>query len=171
VRSPRKSDLMLKSRFYLFFVFCGLISTGVLGMEGVSLSWAAPDQCDLVFKKLKLCGMIHWKKSPRVVEMITPQDAAEMTIELKNLGNRKGELPKDLDLLVKPTMPSMGHGTEPTRVSRLHTESSQIVEKSDSLGFLVEDVFLSMPGEWSFLVRIKKNGRELDHSSWLYKLK
>ncbi len=122
-------------------------------------SWAK--KCDLEFKKLKICGTIQWTKIPHAVEMITPKDAAEMTIELSNLDQRRLELPKDLEMSVKPTMPSMGgHGTEPTRVSQ-----------SGAAKFQIHEIFLSMSGQWKFQVKLKKQDRELDQAFWIYELK
>ncbi len=134
-----------------------------------SPAWASPSQCDLDFKKLKICGTLHWEKPPQVVEMITPKDAATLIIELKPKGPRGKPIPLDLEMAVKPTMPSMGgHGTEPTRVSR-STDSS---DKNDpAIRFQVQDIFLSMSGEWKFQVKLKSQGKELDQASWLFELK
>ncbi len=134
-----------------------------------SPAWANPSQCDLDFKKLKICGTVHWEKAPQVVEMITPKDAATLTIELKPKAPRTKAIPQDLEMTVKPTMPSMGgHGTEPTRVTR----TTAALDKNDSaIRFQVQDIFLSMSGEWKFQVKLKSQGKELDQASWLFELK
>jgi hypothetical protein len=134
-----------------------------------SAAWANASQCDLDFKKLKICGTVHWEKAPQVVEMITPKDAAVLMIELKPKAPRTKAIPQDLEMTVKPTMPSMGgHGTEPTRVSR-STESSD--KNNPAIRFQVQDIFLSMAGEWKFQVKLKSQGKELDQASWLFELK
>ncbi len=116
--------------------------------------------CDLNFKKLRLCGSISWVKPPHSVEMMTAKDAAELMLELKPLDQAQAEIPSDLELFVKPTMPSMGgHGTEPTQVVR------------EGASFRIREVFLSMPGEWRFRFRFKKRDRELDQAFWDYELK
>lgn len=152
---------MLKKWSLCFFLFSILISA--------EASWAGKAQCDLEFKKLKLCGSIHWVKAPKVVEMITPKDAAEMSVVLKPIRPPKAGWTKELELSVRPTMPSMGgHGTEPTRVSRIHPESTSSEVQAD---FLVADVFLSMEGEWKFDFKLKKNGKVVDQAAWVFVLK
>ncbi len=156
--------------FFISVFLAGSISVFAAQESSKTLSKQS-QKCDLQFKKLKVCGSIQWRKPPQVVEMITPKDASEMTIELRSLDRQLGDSLKDLEISVKPTMPAMGHGTEPTQVSRLTPGVGRGSVSTDSVTFLVKDIFLSMPGEWRFQVKVKRKNRELDQSSWVYELK
>ena len=144
-----------------------LLGLAFLGWINSVPAWAvhAQKKCDLEFKKLKICGTLHWARAPRVVEMITPQDAAELTVDLQSRDSKAHLENQNLELSVKPTMPSMGgHGTEPTRVTR-------VSQKTGVVEFQVQEVYLSMPGDWLFTFKLKKEGKELDQAQWSYQLK
>jgi hypothetical protein len=117
-------------------------------------------KCDFTFKKLKLCGTVQWTVPPKKVEMISKEDVAQLVL---TVSPKQGE---DLDVTVVATMPSMGHGTERIRVVKIASEGVA----ADSSRYQVENIYLSMPGEWQFEVKLKKAGQLVDRAVWTYTL-
>lgn len=125
-----------------------------------------PANCDLQFKKEKLCATLTWTKKPVVVQAPTAKDAAAFDLRLWDMkGTSSGpfkDLGKDQTLLVSLYMPEMGHGSEPVTLKK--------DEKEPGL-YHVTQVLFSMEGAWEIRGRILKNGKDVDKAAFPFNFK
>jgi|GEM_PF-926987 hypothetical protein len=127
------------------------------------------EQCDLHFRKLGFCGEWSWVIKPQPVEMITEKDKAELDVticprkaKLKK-GSHSSDLKKYDDLHVRLWMPSMGHGSRPTKVRLVSQEG--VCRK-----FKVEDLYFTMTGDWEIQFELKQGQKILDQTKASYDL-
>lgn len=116
--------------------------------------------CPLFFKKSKLCGKLNWTVPPKNVELPTEKDTAEFTFELfqKTPSVKLSKVQSKYEIQVQPFMPSMGHGSIPTRVIR---DTKSPVE-TERMRFTVKNVLFSMPGDWEIRIHLKDGDRKID---------
>ncbi len=130
-----------------------VLGTGVMGIFlGVALLGARPAQadaaCPLEFKKLKQCASIEWISQPS-----TEREGA-FTIRFWSKASGKPapryEDPKGT-LVARLFMPTMGHGSSPTRIVPHETGV-----------FDVQKLRFMMPGHWDLHIELKKASVVLD---------
>ena len=135
------------------------------------------EECDFHFKKMGWCGTLTWVIPPKKVEMITEKDQAEFNLMIcpkKSVREHRGgskagvsekiDLKKSFDRLhVRLWMPSMGHGSRPTRVREVSSEGG-------CLKFHVSQLYFSMPGDWEIQAEIQKDQKVFDHARCAYDL-
>jgi hypothetical protein len=132
----------------------------LLGILSLSAASAQAAKCDLNFKKSKLCGQIKWVVLPKNVEMPTAKDRAEFLLTLSPGQNKKAAANTSADksstlpdeVIVKPFMPAMGHGSQPTVV----TVEVDATGKAIPRIYRVKDVYFTMGGEWELRVELRK---------------
>lgn len=104
--------------------------------------------CQPRFKDNGGCLIWWWEKMP------TSQDLGQLVFKIvraNRLDQTAIPVPLDVDPLVILWMPSMGHGSTPTRVERI-----------DSGSYRVHDVFFIMPGEWQIQFQIPNVQGQID---------
>lgn len=106
--------------------------------------------CQVRFHESKACLLWSWEKTPTTTEM----GVLSFKIVRANLLD-DSPLPVDFagDWSVILWMPSMGHGSTPTRVERLDVGS-----------FRVSSVFFIMPGDWEIRFQLKEGGQVRDEA-------
>lgn len=122
---------------------------------------AEVQKCDLSFKKTGICGQIVWTKKPEKVEMPTEKDFSEFNLIL----SKKTPI-KDLTPKVILFMPSMGHGSRPTQVTR----SQEGAEAAAQEVYKVTQVYFTMPGEWEIQVELLHGKKRVDRAVFKYEL-
>lgn len=111
-------------------------------------------QCHIRFQKLGGCLNINWLEGPRVGE----DDRLVAKLHRPNQFDQSPTLfdSGEVNLIVEPTMPSMGHGTDETEV-----------EKHDVGTFEVRKIFFSMSGSWRIEFRFVGPGGEALDSGYI----
>lgn len=109
---------------------------------------AQTGSCEIQFSTSSLCLLWYWK--------LKPTSESEGTFIFKTYRlNNLDQTPVETDLIGLPEvvlwMPSMGHGSTPTRVERLDVGT-----------YRVSQVFFIMPGEWDIRFQVKNQQQVLD---------
>lgn len=128
----------MKARIFWF------LSAWVIGSFSVVSSVEAAPQCDLVFTRAGVCGNTTW--------VFAPEQYEEATLELRlsQLSSGAPVSPKAIKLVLD--MPSMGHGSAPTKT----------VMKSAGV-YEISRIAFFMEGDWTMDFQIlDSNGRVLD---------
>lgn len=101
------------------------------------------DICNYYWKNLQMCMNWSWQvpasssqKGSMLIKMTRPH-RVDQTPVLQDL---------DYDLVVTLWMPSMGHGSLPTRIRKVDVGS-----------WLIENIFFTMPGDWEIRLAWKEN--------------
>lgn len=105
----------------------------------------ATGKCALLFKNASLCGQLEWTIPPKKVDLPTEEDTAEFVITLFPIKDGRALSPNDYELEARLFMPSMGHGSLPT----------QVTKEAEPLRFRVKRIFFSMPGDWEIQLNLK----------------
>lgn len=105
-------------------------------------------RCEIQFSTSSLCLVWSWG--------LKPTSESEGTLIFKTYRlNNLDQTPVETDLIGLPEvilwMPSMGHGSTPTRVERLDVGT-----------YRVNQVFFIMPGEWDIRFQVKNQQQVLD---------
>jgi hypothetical protein len=122
--------------------------------------------CDLEFKKAKLCAEIQWAIKPKNVEMITKEDRAEFILAFFKKNQPEVFVSPKGSISVQLFMPSMGHGSEPTRVEPDKNLKGEIQEGR----FKVTDLYFTMEGDWDIRIELKTGKKKWDEAKFSYHL-
>jgi len=115
----------------------------IASVGGVPFVEAAP-QCELVFARAGVCGNTTWVYAPEQYEEAT------LELRLSQLSSGAPVSPKAIKLVLD--MPSMGHGSAPTKT----------VMKSAGV-YEISRIAFFMEGDWTMDFQIlDSNGRVLD---------
>ena len=106
--------------------------------------------CALRFRNSRLCLAWRWEESP------SNSKVGSLVFKVYR-GNLFDDSPVPTDLSVLPSlllwMPSMGHGSSPTTVTRIDVGT-----------YRASNVFFIMPGEWEFRFQVKRDEELLDEA-------
>lgn len=115
------------------------------GSQGLSVS-----QCKTRLQNSGHCLLWDWEKRP------TSSQAGSLVIKIVR-ANALDDSPVPVDLQGTPSlllwMPSMGHGSTPTRTEQIDTGS-----------FRISEVFFVMPGEWEMRFQLTSEGTVHDEA-------
>lgn len=99
--------------------------------------------CDVVFEKAHACATIAWATAPA-----KSQDS-KFTFTIQAIAGESLDKVLNADLEVILWMPSMGHGSSPTKV-----------QKVNGTTYDVSDVYFIMGGDWEIRF-VLKNGNDI----------
>lgn len=98
---------------------------------------------DLIFKNNTLVLQAQFISGP------TTGAESQMSLEAKDIATQKSfDLQDQVEVVL--WMPSMGHGSAPTRVEKLSDAEGNIVPGA----FIVKRIFFIMPGDWQVRVTL-----------------
>lgn len=104
---------------------------------------AAALACDIKFEKIGACANLEFSTAPSV------NKNAPFLVSFQNDDNTKTILPKyNIEVLL--WMPSMGHGSKPTAVTRF--ENSGVL--------YVSNVYFIMKGEWEIQIKMRETAED-----------
>ncbi len=107
--------------------------------------------CAVTFQELEYCLLWAWEKLP------TSSEQGVLIFKVVRPSLLDGSaIPVDLESVIPNVvlwMPSMGHGSTPTKTVRVDTGS-----------FRTSDVFFIMPGQWEIKFQFKSGDEVVDES-------
>lgn len=120
------------------------------GNLGLGSQEQKASDCQVRFKASGYCLAWKWEELP------TTTKAGSLVFKVYR-GNAYDDTPVETDFLVLPSlvlwMPSMGHGSSPTTLTKL-----------DIGTYRVTNVFFIMPGEWEMQFQVKDGANLLDEA-------
>lgn len=128
------------SKIFSFFCFF-LLACAKPNYQNISSTLTNSNKdlstCSLVLLKLKQCLSLTW------LQAATDSQMGIFTLDFSEAVTA--------DVKVVLWMPSMGHGSRPTTVTRMSENQ-----------FQVSDVAFIMPGEWEIRIQLKENNQVID---------
>lgn len=143
---------------FLIFLWAFLLSacaepqyvSEAVSPQSVDKAGSGVYNCEAQFKNFDGCVTWAWEKEPNSKEY------GRMQVKIFRPNRLDGsslliEPDAELDLIL--WMPSMGHGSVPTRT-----------EKVDIGSYRIHNLFFVMPGEWEMKFQLKREGKLVDEA-------